>query len=84
MTVRQVRTRIVVVGTSGASKTTMARAIVTALELCCIELDRLNWPPNWQSLSQTDPNEFVRRVTEAIAASAWVSDGHYGLVRDLL
>jgi len=76
--------RIAVVGTSGAGKTTMARAIATALEVPCIELDRLNWNANWQALSQTDPSEFVRRVTEATTASAWVSDGHYGLVRDLL
>jgi adenylate kinase family enzyme len=84
VSVHQVRMRIMVVGTSGAGKTTMARAIATALELPCIELDRLNWTPNWQALSQTDPNEFVRRVSEAITANAWVSDGHYGLVRDLL
>jgi adenylate kinase family enzyme len=76
--------RIVVVGTSGAGKTTMAREIAAALDLPCIELDRLNWNPNWEALCETDPNEFVRRVSEAIAANAWVSDGNYDLVRDLI
>jgi len=47
VTVHHVRMRIVVVGTSGAGKTTMARAIATALELSCIELGGLKWPPNW-------------------------------------
>jgi adenylate kinase family enzyme len=84
VTVPQVRMRIVVVGTSGAGKTTMARRIAAALDLPCIELDRLNWKPNWEALSESDPNEFVRSVTEAIAAKAWVSDGNYGLVQDLI
>jgi hypothetical protein len=29
-----------------------------------------------------DPEEFVRRVNEAIKAEAWVVDGNYGPVRD--
>ena len=77
--------RVVVVGTSGAGKTAMATSIASALKLPCIELDRLHWEPNWEALSVTNPNEFVRRVSAAISASdAWVSDGNYGVVRDLI
>jgi adenylate kinase family enzyme len=76
--------RIVVVGTSGSGKTTMAVRIATALDLPFIELDRLHWGPNWLALSETDPDEFVRRVREAMSADAWVSDGNYGMVRDLI
>ena len=77
--------RIVVIGTSGAGKTAMATSIASALKLSCIELDRLHWEPNWEALSGTNPNEFVRRVSAAISASdAWVSDGNYGVVRDLI
>jgi adenylate kinase family enzyme len=76
--------RIVVVGTSGAGKTTMARNIAAELGLPCIELDRLHWGPNWRALSRTDPDEFVRHVGVAIAPEAWVSDGNYAMVRDLL
>jgi ABC-type taurine transport system ATPase subunit len=35
--------RIVVVGTSGAGKTTLARKIAAVLELQHIELDAINW-----------------------------------------
>jgi hypothetical protein len=42
--------RIVVVGTSGAGKTTMAKSLAGKLDLPCIELDRLRWEPNWQAL----------------------------------
>ena len=61
--------RIAVVGTTGAGKTTLAKAL--AAELPHIELDALHWHANWQALTQTDPDEFVRRVTAAIAADTW-------------
>jgi adenylate kinase family enzyme len=74
--------RIVVVGTSGVGKTTLARRIAALLELPHIELDAINWQPGWRDLTRHDPEEFVRRVNEAIRAEAWVLDGNYGPVRD--
>ena len=76
--------RVVVVGTSGAGKTAMARRIASALDLRFIELDRLHWKPNWEALTVTNPDEFVRRVEAATSGDAWVCDGNYGLVRDLI
>lgn len=76
--------RVVVVGTSGAGKTMMAKRIASALDLTCIELDRLHWEPNWEALSETNPDEFIRRVSAAISPEAWVSDGNYDMVRDLI
>ena len=75
--------RIVVVGTAGAGKTTLARTIAATLAIPHIELDALHWDPGWNPLSATDPNEFVRRVASATAGDAWVADGNYGLVREL-
>jgi adenylate kinase family enzyme len=74
--------RIVVVGTSGAGKTTLAHRIAASLELPHIELDAINWQSGWRDLTRHDPEEFVRRVNEAIRAEAWVLDGNYGPVRD--
>ena len=74
--------RIVVVGTSGAGKTTLARRIAGLFELPHIELDAINWQSGWHDLTRHDPEEFVRRVNEAIKAEAWVVDGNYGPVRD--
>jgi adenylate kinase family enzyme len=76
--------RIVVVGTSGAGKTTMAKNLASMLNLPCIELDRLHWEPNWQALTETNPDEFIRRVRAATSSKAWVSDGNYAVVRDLI
>jgi len=76
--------RIAVVGTTGSGKTTLAKALAAQLGLAFIEMDALNWQTGWRDLSRTDREEFVRRVTLAIAPDAWVLDSAYGLVRDLV
>jgi adenylate kinase family enzyme len=75
--------RIVVVGTSGAGKTTLAKTIAATLAIPHIELDALHWEAGWQPLSRTDPGEFVRRVASATAGDAWVVDGNYAMVREV-
>lgn len=76
--------RVVVVGTSGSGKTTMARRLGQALGAPPIELDAINWQAGWRDLNTHDPEEFVRRVAEAAAAEAWVIDGNYSKVRGAL
>ena len=63
--------RTVVVDTSGAGKTTLARRIAAQLQLPHIELEAINWQSEWRDLTRHDPEEFVRRVTEAIQAEAY-------------
>ena len=74
--------RLVVVGTSGSGKTTMARALSRALDLQHVELDGLNWEPGWRSLADEDPEGFFRRVAEAAAGERWVMDGNYTTTKD--
>ena len=76
--------RILVTGTSGAGKTTLARQLAEKLQLPHIELDAINWQPGWVGLNEVDPAEFARRVQLAIAAEGWVIDGNYGGVRDAI
>ena len=76
--------RVVVTGTSGAGKTTLARKIAAALAMPHIELDAINWQPGWRDLTRHDPEEFVRHVNTVIAAEAWVVDGNYGPVCDII
>jgi adenylate kinase family enzyme len=73
--------RINVVGTSGAGKTTFARALAARLGLPCIELDALNWEAGWV---EADHEVFRERVRTATEAEVWVLDGNYSRVRDLL
>ncbi|SMC29664.1 Adenylate kinase [Andreprevotia lacus DSM 23236] len=73
--------RIVVVGTSGAGKTTFARQLAARLGQPYIELDELYWAPGWQPKPAA---EFERLVNDAAALPGWVVDGNYGAVRDQL
>lgn len=73
--------RINVVGTSGAGKTTFARALAARLGLPCVELDALNWEAGWV---EADHEVFRERVAAATEADAWVLDGNYSRVRDMV
>jgi adenylate kinase family enzyme len=70
-----------IVGSTGAGKTTLARRLAERLALPRVELDALYWEPGWRPA----PAEVFRaRVAEALAGSAWVVDGNYGTVRDIV
>lgn len=73
--------RIIVVGTSCAGKSTFARRLAAHTGLAYVELDALYWGQAWQP---KPPAEFRRLVSEATAPDAWIADGNYGVVRDLL
>jgi adenylate kinase family enzyme len=73
--------RIVVIGTSGAGKSTFAQALAAEYGVAHIELDALHWLPNW-GLPTTD--DFRQRTSTAVAADAWVVDGNYSVVRDIV
>jgi len=76
--------RIVVVGTSGSGKSTMAKALSQALAIPHVELDALNWQPGWRDLAIHEPEEFYRRVATTAAGDAWVADGNYTVARSAL
>lgn len=73
--------RIVVVGTTGSGKTSMARELGQRLGLPHIELDALHWDPNWT----VAPDEaFRERVAQAVAGDRWIVDGNYDKAREIV
>ena len=73
--------RAVVVGVTSSGKSTLAEKLGKRFELDFIELDALNWKPNWQ----TAPLDVFRsRVEKATEAEKWIVAGNYHIVRDLI
>ena len=73
--------RIAIVGTSGSGKTTLARQLSDRLGLAHVELDALHWGADW---APTPAGIFRQRADAALGGDAWVVDGNYPEVRDLI
>lgn len=73
--------RIVVVGTTGSGKTTLAGQLSELLGSPHIELDDLNWGPNW---TMRPDDVFRAAVDEATSRDWWILDGNYGRTRDIV
>lgn len=73
--------RVWVVGNSGSGKTTVARALAGRLGAPHVELDSINHQPGWVPL---EPEAFRQRVRTVADGAAWVVDGNYHSVADLL
>ncbi|MCL2169758.1 MAG: hypothetical protein FWB74_07025 [Defluviitaleaceae bacterium] len=71
--------RIMILGSAGSSKSTLA---VRLGEITCLpvtHLDRLFWNPGWV---QTPKDEFEERANAAAAAETWIIDGNYSRTLD--
>jgi adenylate kinase family enzyme len=70
--------RVVVIGTSGAGKSTVGVLLAAKLDCPFVELDELFWGPDWRP----KPNEkFLSLVRRAAAGERWVCAGNYSLAR---
>jgi adenylate kinase family enzyme len=73
--------RIVVVGTTGSGKTTLAAQLGERWQIPHIELDAIHWGPNWTEM----PTDLFRaQLTETLSGDCWVVDGNYSKVRDIV
>lgn len=69
--------RILIWGNSCSGKSTLAARLAEHLDLPMVELDALNWLPNWVGLNATDPERLLQRITAATAGDRWVVAGSY-------
>lgn len=67
--------KILVIGSSGAGKSTFSRRLgrITGIEV--IHLDVLHWKPNW---TEPGKEEWEETVREALKAERWIMDGNFG------
>jgi adenylate kinase family enzyme len=72
--------RVLVIGISGAGKSTFARALAQRSGLPLIHLDKEFWRPGWKI---TPRAEWRAKVAELVAREAWIMDGSFGASLDL-
>ena len=73
--------RIVLIGTTGVGKTTMAKRIAQALDMDHIEFDAIRHGPNW---TETPDDLFRERLRQLLQGNRWVGDGNYSFARDVV
>ena len=72
--------RVLIIGSGGAGKTTLARRLAAQSGLPLIHLDLVYWRPGWQPAPADQWTETVRGLA---AREEWIMDGNYGRTLDL-
>lgn len=67
--------RILVIGSPGAGKSTLAHALAKRTGLPLHHLDRIHWLPGW---IERDRAEAFDHVEQILAQQCWIIDGNYG------
>jgi adenylate kinase family enzyme len=67
--------KIVLIGSGGSGKSTMARQLGEKLNINVYHLDALFWKPNWVGV----PKDEQRKVqNDLVKEEEWIIDGNYG------
>lgn len=69
--------RVLVIGSPGAGKSTLARALAARTALPLYHLDRLHWLPGW---IERNRDEGRAELAEILAQERWIIDGNYGSI----
>ena len=73
--------RVAVVGSAGSGKTTLAETLSGIGQLHHSELDVLRYERDWEPVAD---QLFRNRVDAICRTNAWIIDGNYAVVRDLI
>ncbi len=66
--------RILVIGSPGAGKSTLARTLAAATGLPLVHLDQQYWQPGWVESGKT---AWLKKVVAMVAGPRWIIDGNY-------
>ncbi len=72
--------RILIIGSGGSGKTTLARRLGDTLSVPVIHLDSHFWRSGW---NPTPTPEWHARVEQLATGASWIMDGNYGGTLDL-
>jgi len=66
--------RVLVIGSGGSGKSTVAAQLGELLNLEVSHLDKFYWSAGWV---KPEPDEWIKTVTELINRDSWIIDGNY-------
>ena len=72
--------RIMIIGRSGAGKSTFARNLYDVINIPVIHLDQHYHLPNWE---EPPKEEWEEKVKELVEGEEWIMDGNYGGTFDI-
>jgi adenylate kinase family enzyme len=72
--------RVMIVGSGGAGKSTLARQLGEVSGMEVIHLDSLFWHESW---TPTPAEEWADIVAELVRRDSWIIDGNYGGTREM-
>jgi adenylate kinase family enzyme len=67
--------RILIIGSGGAGKSTLAKRLGEILNIEVFHLDKLYWQPNW---IEPPKDEWQKTVEEILKRDSWIMDGNFG------
>lgn len=72
--------RIMIIGSGGAGKSTMAKELHEMTGLPLHHLDTYFWLPNWVEIDKAEWQSINRKL---VAEDEWIMDGNYGSTMDM-
>ncbi len=72
--------KIIIIGSGGAGKSTLARRLGEITKIEVVHLDKLYWKPNW---TETPKEEWQKLVEEILERESWILDGNFGGTMEL-
>jgi adenylate kinase family enzyme len=66
--------KVLVIGSGGAGKSTLANQLGKLLDVEVLHLDKFYWHAGWV---ETEKSEWLMTVEELLSRDAWIMDGNY-------
>lgn len=67
--------RVLIIGSPGAGKSTLAHAVAARTQLPLYHMDKIHWLPGW---IERDRAEALAEVEQVLDHARWIIDGNYG------
>jgi adenylate kinase family enzyme len=67
--------RVVIIGSGGAGKSTLAVRLGEIVKIEVLHLDQLYWKPNWV---ESPKDEWIQTVAGLLQKETWIMDGNFG------